>query len=60
MQFVGQVRIRLISHMIKDISKDLQKLLKYFHGTAIEIFFVLPSPGTYPATFSLDLKDSEL
>ena len=46
--------------MIKDISKDLQKLLKYFHGSAIEIFFVLPSPGTYPATFSLDLKDSEL
>ena len=34
-QFSDQVRIRLISPLIKGISRVLQKLLKYFHDTAV-------------------------
>ena len=34
-QFADQVRIRLISQLINDISRVLQRLLKYFNGTLI-------------------------
>ena len=37
--------MRLISKLIKDISLVLQKLLKYFNGTAILTLFVLPLLG---------------
>ena len=37
--------MRLISHLIKVISRVLEKLLKYFSGTAILTSFVLPRPG---------------
>ena len=34
-QFADQVRIRLISQLINDISRVFQKLFKYFDGTII-------------------------
>ena len=38
--FVGQVKIRLISQLTKDISRVLQKLLRYFNDTIILILFL--------------------
>ena len=35
--------MRLISQLIKGISRVLQKLLKYFNGTAILTSFVFPA-----------------
>ena len=32
---LDQVRIRLISQLVNGISRVLQKLLKYFHGTVL-------------------------
>ena len=40
-QFPDLVRMRLISQLINSISRVLQKLLKYFNGKIISIFFVL-------------------
>ena len=37
-QSVGQVRIRLMSQLIKEISRVLHKILKYFNGT---VFFCI-------------------
>ena len=54
-----QDKIRLISQLIKGISRVLQKLLKYFNGTAVLKSFVLPSSGVFPVIFNLDLSDSE-
>ena len=54
-----QVKIRLISQLIKRILRVLQKLLKYFNGTAILTSFVLPLAGYFPVIFTLDLNDSE-
>ena len=59
MQFAGQVRIKLISHLIKGISRVLQKLLKYLNGTAISTSSVLTSTGVLPVIFALNLNDSE-
>ena len=39
-----QIKIRLISQLIKGISRVVQKLLKYFNGTIIPTFFVPLSP----------------
>ena len=52
-------KITLISQVIKVISRVLQKLLKYFDGTAILTFFVLPSAGILPVIFILGLNNSE-
>ena len=41
--FLYQVKTRLISQLINGISRVLQKLLKYFNGTAISTSFVLPA-----------------
>ena len=38
-QFSDHVKIRLIWQLINGISRVLQKLLKYFNGTGISIFF---------------------
>ena len=46
-QFSNQVRMRLISILIKGISRVLQKLPKYFNSTAIWTFFVLSSEGIF-------------
>ena len=40
-QFSDQVRIRLISQLSKGSSRVLQKLHKYFNGTAIFAFIIL-------------------
>ena len=54
-----QVKIRLISQLINGILRDLQKLLKYFNGTIISIFFV-PSFPILPAIFVLNLNGTLL
>ena len=51
--------MRVISQLINGISRVLQQLPKYFHGTIISTFFVLPSAGVFLVTFTLDLNDSE-
>ena len=51
--------MRLISQLIKGISRVLQKLLKYFNGTIISTSFVLLSAGVFPIIFILDLNDLE-
>ena len=51
--------MRLISKLIKDISLVLEKLLKYFNGTAILTLFVLPLLGLLPVIFTLDLNNLE-
>ena len=40
-QFADQIRIWLTSHLIKDISRVLQKILKYFNCLAIFAFIML-------------------
>ena len=52
--------MRLNSQLIKDISRVLQKLLKYFNDTAILTFVVLSSAGMFSVIFILDLNDSEV
>ena len=51
--------MRLISKLIKGISRILQKLPKYFNGTAISTPFVLPSAGVFPVIFTLDSNNTE-
>ena len=50
--------------MINEISNDLQKLLKYFNGTAIFVFFtkLFPSAASsvFPTRAALYLNNSEL
>ena len=38
-QFSDQVKIKDTSQLISGMSKHLQKLLKYFNGTAVSTFF---------------------
>ena len=59
MKYANHVRMRLISQLIKGISRVPQKLLKYFNGTAILTSFVLPLVGVFPVIFILDWNDSE-
>ena len=51
--------MRSILQLGKDISKLIQKLLTCFNGTAVLIFFVLPSAGVFPIILILDLSDPE-
>ena len=51
--------MRLTSQLIKGISRVLQKLLRYFNGTIISIYFSLSAAGVFPVIFILDLNDSE-
>ena len=59
-QSVNQVRMKLISQLIKGTSRVTLKLLKYFNGTTILITFLLPEGGIFPVIFNLDLHDSEI
>ena len=59
-QSLNQVRLRLISQLIRDISRDLQKLRKHFNGIAFLTFFALPSARVFSIILILDLNDSEL
>ena len=40
MHNTGQVKIRLIWQLIRNISRVLQKIVKYHNGTAISVFTV--------------------
>ena len=51
--------MRLISQLIKEISRVLQKLLKYLYGTVILTSFILPFLGVLLVSSTLDLNDSE-
>ena len=41
-QFADQIKIRLTSQLINAISKNLQKLLKYYNGTMVSTISILP------------------
>ena len=58
-QVYNHVKKRLTSQLINRISSVLQKWLKYFDGTVILSYFVLPPAGVLPVIFTLDLNDSE-
>ena len=55
----GQVKTRLISQLIKVISRVPQKLLKYFNDTIISTSF-LPLAAVTPVIFCLDLNKALL
>ena len=46
-QSADQLKKRLISQFIKGISKVVQKILKYFNGTAISTSFLLSLGGAF-------------
>ena len=50
---------QLLQKLINGISNDLQKLFKYFNGTAVFTPFLLPPFGRMPIGFDLYLKDDE-
>ena len=50
-QVNDHVKMRLTSQSINDILKVLQKLLKYFNGTAILTSFALPPTGVFLVIF---------
>ena len=52
-QVDNHVRIRLISQLIKGISRMLQNLLKYFNGATILTSFVLSAAGFFSVIFNL-------
>ena len=55
-QFSDQIKNKLISQLIKGISKVLQKLLRYFSGTIISSFFV-PLFSVRPVIYSFILNE---
>ena len=57
-QFFDQVKIKLISQLIKVISRVLQKLLKYFNGIAI-FAFIIPALLVLSKNFDLNVIDSD-
>ena len=57
--FFDQIKMRSIWQLINCIARVLQKLLKYFNGTSISTFFVLPLSGVFPVILILDLNDSD-
>ena len=63
MQVDDHVRIRLISKLIKGISKFFKNYLSIFSNYYYEVItatsFVLPSAGVLSVIFILDLNDSE-
>ena len=63
-QVDDHVRMRLISQLIRGISRVLQNLLKYFNGTTILTSFVsfyhLPAALVFPVVFTLYLNDALL
>ena len=57
-QFADQVTIRLISQLIKSISRVLQKLLNYFNGTA-NFSFIMRTLLVLSKKFNLYFNDSD-
>ena len=58
-QSADQVRMKLISQLLKSISRVLQKLLKCFNGTSVSISFVLPAARAVAVILNFNLNDSE-
>ena len=54
-QVDDRVRIRLISQLVKDISRVAQKLRKYFIGTAFSAF-TIPSLLIFAKNLALNLN----
>ena len=54
-QFLVQFNSRWILQLTNGISKDLQKLLKYFSGTAIFMFLNTPLSSASKGLKKLDL-----
>ena len=50
--------MRLISQLINNISRVLQKLLKYLNGTNILTSFIFPAVGAFPVILTLYLNNS--
>ena len=57
-QVNDQIKIRLISQLIKGILRVFQILLKYFNGNSIFASFVLPSAEDFPVIFTLTLNEA--
>ena len=55
-QVADQVRMRLISHLIKCTLRVLQKLLKYFNGTTTSRSVVSPEAGVFHIFLTLNLN----
>ena len=55
-QITDQVRTRLILQLIKGFSRVLQKLIKYFNGTAL-FASIIPSLLVLSKKFDLNLND---
>ena len=53
-QFPDQARMKLNLQLISAIPRVLKKLIKYFNGTAISIFFVLLLSEDFPVIFNLN------
>ena len=53
-------KMRLISQLIKSISRVLQKLLKCFSGTIISTFFLPLTAAVLPVIFCLNLNKALL
>ena len=54
--FADQVKMRLISQLIKGTSRVLQKLLKYFNGAIVLTSFV-PAATILPVIFCLNINE---
>ena len=50
------VKMRLMLKLVKRISRNLQKLLKYFDSTSILTSLLLLPTGVFPIIFTLDLN----
>ena len=62
-QYFLHLTFNSTQQLINCISSDLQKLLKYFNGTAIAAFFKIsfaPSATLFPNNLALYLKDLKL
>ena len=58
-QSADQVKMKLISQPIKGISRVLQKILRYFNGTAVLTSCLLPGAGVFPVILILNLSNSD-
>ena len=52
-QFAVQVKVKNTSQLISDISSVLQKLRRYFDGTAISTSFIASLFSNFPVMFVL-------
>ena len=60
MQFLFRVNESSTLQLINGICNDLQKLLKYFNGTAIFTPFFIPLLSVLPIRFALFLNEGAL